>query len=86
MWLDVKMAIVQMQKFVLYVFSMQNKHFNLIDIFSTRKGRLIFTIVFNVCFIPLAISVIKDYQRDEFSKRFAIYKSLKSRIILIDLY
>ncbi|CAF2911854.1 unnamed protein product [Rotaria sp. Silwood2] len=34
-----------------------------------RLVRLIFTIVFNVCFIPLAIIVIKDYQRDEFSKR-----------------
>ncbi|CAF0735878.1 unnamed protein product [Rotaria sordida] len=34
-----------------------------------RLARLIFTIIFNVCFIPLAIIVIKDYQRDEFSKR-----------------
>ncbi|UJR16140.1 hypothetical protein I4U23_003051 [Adineta vaga] len=34
-----------------------------------RLARLIFTIVFNICFIPLTIVVIKDYQRDEFSKR-----------------
>ncbi|CAF0892543.1 unnamed protein product [Adineta ricciae] len=34
-----------------------------------RLMRLIFTSVFNVFFIPLAFLVIKDYQRDEFSKR-----------------
>jgi hypothetical protein len=34
------------------------------------KARLIFTIVFNLCFIPLAFKVIKDYERDEFSKRY----------------
>ncbi|CAF3506490.1 unnamed protein product [Adineta steineri] len=34
-----------------------------------RLTRLIFTIVFNICFIPLTFLVIKDYRRDEFSKR-----------------
>ncbi|CAF3408795.1 unnamed protein product [Rotaria sp. Silwood1] len=34
-----------------------------------RLARLIFTTVFNVCFIPLTILVIRDYRRDEFSKR-----------------
>ncbi|CAF1020941.1 unnamed protein product [Adineta steineri] len=31
--------------------------------------RLIITIIFNICFVPLAILVIQDYRRDEFSKR-----------------
>ncbi|CAF1017676.1 unnamed protein product [Adineta ricciae] len=34
-----------------------------------RLARLIITIVFNICFIPLSIVVIKDYKRDEFSQR-----------------
>lgn len=41
-------------------------------IMNIFKARLIFTIVFNVCFIPLAFTVIKDYDRDEFSKRFVL--------------
>ncbi|CAF2474279.1 unnamed protein product [Rotaria sp. Silwood2] len=36
---------------------------------TLRLIRLIFTIIFNICFIPLAILVIRDYRRDEFSKR-----------------
>ena len=38
-------------------------------VFLYLKIRLIFTIVFNICFVPLAILVIQDYRRDEFSKR-----------------
>lgn len=34
-----------------------------------RLARLILTIVFNTCFIPLAYLVIKLYNKDEFSKR-----------------
>jgi len=37
------------------------------------KIRLIFTIIFNVCFIPFAFTVIKDYDRDEFSKRYVFF-------------
>ncbi len=37
------------------------------------KIRLIFTIIFNVCFIPFAFTVIKDYDRDEFSKRYVLF-------------
>ena len=36
---------------------------------SRLQIRLILTVAFNVCFLPLAILVIRDYQRDEFSKR-----------------
>ncbi|CAF4721919.1 unnamed protein product [Rotaria sp. Silwood1] len=36
---------------------------------TIRLIRLILTIIFNICFIPLAILVIRDYRRDEFSKR-----------------
>ena len=37
---------------------------------SRLQIRLILTVAFNVCFLPLAILVIRDYQRDEFSKRY----------------
>ncbi|CAF4003109.1 unnamed protein product [Rotaria sp. Silwood1] len=36
---------------------------------TIRLIRLILTIIFNICFMPLAILVIRDYRRDEFSKR-----------------
>ncbi|CAF0790800.1 unnamed protein product [Rotaria sordida] len=36
---------------------------------TIRLIRLILMIIFNICFIPLAILVIRDYRRDEFSKR-----------------
>jgi len=44
-------------------------YFKIYYLFLYLKARLIFTIVFNVCFIPLSIIVIQDYERDEFAKR-----------------
>ncbi|CAF1507819.1 unnamed protein product, partial [Didymodactylos carnosus] len=39
------------------------------DQYNIRLARLIFTIFFNACFIPLTMFVIRDYRRNEYAKR-----------------
>jgi len=41
---------------------------------TIRIMRLVFTILFNILFLPLAFYVIRDYRRDEFSKRSDVTK------------
>ena len=53
-------------------------------LFLYLKIRLIFTIAFNICFIPLAILVINDYRRDEFSKRY-VHCQIGKRSLLIKI-
>ncbi|UJR30542.1 hypothetical protein I4U23_018072 [Adineta vaga] len=52
-----------------------------------RLIRLIFTIIFNICFIPLAILVIQDYRRDEFSKRiFGAFPSARRPLQIYNIF
>ncbi|CAF3454606.1 unnamed protein product [Rotaria socialis] len=54
---------------------------------TIRLIRLIFTIVFNCCFIPLAIFVIKDYRRDEFSKRiFGVFPAARRPLKIYNIF
>ncbi|CAF5222697.1 unnamed protein product, partial [Rotaria magnacalcarata] len=52
-----------------------------------RLVRLIFTITFNLCFIPLAVMVIKDYRRDEFSKRlFGVFPAARRPLKIYSIF
>ncbi|CAF4842627.1 unnamed protein product, partial [Rotaria magnacalcarata] len=52
-----------------------------------RLIRLILTIVFNICFIPLATFVIKDYRRDEFSKRiFGVFPAARRPLKIYNIF
>lgn len=52
-----------------------------------RLVRLIFTMFFNVCFIPLGIIVIKDYRREEFSKRvFGAFAAARLPLQLYNIF